>query len=137
MIHARISFLHNSRELPAKQVSNLAKKGSLFSRNSVFPKLALACENQFRMIRISRKGTFSMQNKTEDSNKKKVPFILKLSSLKEEASSSFSSSCFISLFFLLFNPFYTHTLFSSNRCFLLSVCLFSFFLKSFIISFFY
>ena len=61
-VETRVSFVRNSRDFHAKQVSYFAKKCSLFREISCFAKLALACERKFRMFRISRNGTFSIRN---------------------------------------------------------------------------
>ena len=43
----------------------ISRKRSLFREISCFVKLALACESQFRMFRISRNKTFNKRNETK------------------------------------------------------------------------
>ena len=64
-VDTRVSFVRTSREFHAKQVSYFAKKCSLFREISCFAKLALACEGQFRMFRISRNKTFNKRNEAK------------------------------------------------------------------------
>ena len=79
-VDTRVSFVQNSREFYAKRVSYFAKICSLFREISCFAKLALVCESQFRMFRISRNKTFNKRNETklQGRMKKHCPFQIKI-----------------------------------------------------------